>query len=45
MPWNEVMDAVIREQYIPAEDQESQLGRLVDALLNVSSLPERARII
>ena len=45
MPWNEAMDAVIREQFIPAEDQESQLGRLVDALLNVSSLPERARII
>ena len=45
IPWNEAMDNVIREQYVPEEDQESQLGRLVDALLEVSSLPEHARII
>jgi hypothetical protein len=45
VPWNEAMDAVIREQYVPAEDQESQLSRLIDSLLEISSLPERARII
>ena len=45
IPWNDDMDAVIREQFIPEEDQESQLARLVDALLELSSLPERARTI
>ena len=45
IPWNDDMDAVIREQLIPEEDQESQLARLVDALLELSSLPERARTI
>jgi hypothetical protein len=45
IPWNDEMDAVIRQQYIPQEDQASQLGRLVDALLELSSLPERARTI
>ena len=45
IPWNEEMDAVIRQQYIPEEDQASQLRSLVDALLELSTLPERARAI
>jgi hypothetical protein len=45
IPWNEDMDAIIRQQYIPEEDQASQLSRLVDALLELSTLPERARTI
>jgi hypothetical protein len=45
VPWNEEMDAVIRQQYIPEEDQMTQLSGLVDSLLELSSLPERARAI
>jgi len=45
IPWNEEMDTVIRQQYVSEKDQASQLELLVEALLELPSLPERARTI